>query len=320
MYCAAFRGSPYRPEDSLQHLIGIGFKIAATFLLTSMAALVKLMADTIPTGELMFARSFFALGPLIVWMIIRKEFPTALRTNRLGGQILRGAFGGAAMIGFFTALRFLPLPDMTAIQFVSPLMTVALAALLLGETVRLFRWTAVSVGFLGVILILWPHIGGGWKGDEGAFGALLAVVAASLTALAMIQIRNLAGSETTASIVFYFSITTSVMGLATLPFGWVMPDLKGALILLAIGLIGGFGQILLTLSYRYAPASVIAPFDYTAMIWSILLGFLMFGEVPLPIVLVGSTVVIAAGLAVIWREHWLGLKRAEMRRSGLPPV
>lgn len=289
--------------------------------MTCMVALVKLAAESAPTGEIMFARSFFALLPLIIWMVARREFPTALKTKRLGGHILRGSLGCMAMVGFFSALSVLPLPDVTAIQFVAPLMTLALAALILGETVRIFRWSAVGVGFLGVVLILYPYLGAGWTaGDEGATGALLAVMAASITSLAMIQVRNLTSTETTASIVFYFAATATVLSLLSAPFGWVVPSLFDAFILISIGLLGGVGQILLTQSYRYAPASVIAPFDYTALIWALILGYVMFGEVPLPIVLAGAAIVICAGLFVIWRERRLGIQGERHRRSGLPPV
>jgi len=286
-----------------------------------MAALVKYLSADVPTGELIFARSFFALPPLLIWMIYRREFPTALKTHRFRGHVLRGVFGGTAMAGFFIGLTYLPLPDMTAIQFVAPLMTLALATVLLGEVVGIYRWSAVGIGFLGVILILWPYLGAGFtRGDEGAIGALIGLTGASMTALAMVQVRQLTGTETTASIVFYFSVTCSVLGLVTLPFGWVMPDLKTAAILVSIGLLGGVGQILLTQSYRYAPVSVIAPFDYTSMIWSLIIGYFLFGDVPYPIVLVGATIVIGAGLFVIWRERQLGIQRARQRKAGPPTV
>lgn len=286
-----------------------------------MAALVKYVSADVPTGELIFARSFFALPPLLVWTMMRNEFPTALRTHRISGHLVRGALGGGAMAAFFTALAYLPLPDMTAIQFVAPLMTLALATVMLGETVGVFRWSAVGVGFLGVILILWPYLGDGLNlSDEGAIGAIVALFGAALTALAMIQVRQLTGTETTAAIVFYFSLTCSALALLTVPFGWVVPDLWTGVVLVSIGLLGGVGQILLTQSYRYAPASVIAPFDYTAMIWSLIIGYLMFSEVPAPIVLIGAAVVIAAGLFVIWRERQLGIQRDRQRRAGPPTV
>ncbi len=319
---AAFRACREESrEAALHHLIGIGLKVASTLVLMVMAALMKLLSETMPVGEVMFARSFFALLPLSVWLMWRGEFPHALRTHNIKGHVLRGGFGGVALASYLVALTYLPLPDVTAIQFLAPLLTLALATVLLGEVVGIFRWSAVGVGFIGIVLILWPYLGHGWSvADEGAIGALVAVVAASLTSLAMIQVRHLTGSETTGSIVFYFSVMCAVMALFTLPFGWAIPDPREAALLVTIGLIGGIGQILLTQSYRFAPASVIAPFDYTAMIWSLILGYLVFGDVPVAVTLIGASIVIAAGLFIIWRERQLGIERARQRQAGPPPA
>lgn len=308
-------------EAALQHLIGIGLKVASTLVLMVMAALMKLLSETVPVGEVMFARSFFALLPLSVWLMWRGEFPGALKTRNVRGHVLRGGFGGLALASYLVALTYLPLPDVTAIQFLAPLLTLALATVLLGEVVGIFRWSAVGIGFIGIVMILWPYLGHGWSSaDEGAIGALVAVVAASLTSLAMIQVRHLTGTETTGSIVFYFSVTCTVLALFTLPFGWAVPTARGAVLLVTIGLIGGIGQILLTQSYRHAPASVVAPFDYTAMIWSLVLGYLMFGDRPVVVTLAGASVVIGAGLFVIWRERQLGIERARLRQASPPPV
>ncbi len=286
-----------------------------------MAAMVKYLTTSVPIGELIFARSFFSLPPLVIWMIYRREFPSALKTHRFKGHLLRGAFGAVAMAGYFVGLTYLPLPDMTAIWFVAPLLTLALATVMLGETVGMLRWSAVGIGFLGVILILSPYLGDGLSGgDDAAIGAVIGFAGAALTALAMIQVRQLTGTETTASIVFYFTLTATLFSLVTLPFGWIVPDFRTGVLLVLIGTVGGIGQILLTLAYRYAPVSVIAPFDYTAMIWSLLIGYFVFGEVPYAVVLIGAAIVIGAGLFVIWREHQLGIRRERQRKASPPPV
>jgi len=286
-----------------------------------MAALVKYLSADIPTGELVFARSFFALPPLLIWMAVRREFPTGLKTHRFRGHVLRGAFGGTAMACYFIGLTYLPLPDMTAIQFVTPLVTLALATVILGEVVGVYRWSAVGVGFIGIILILSPYIGAGTtSGNDAAIGGLIGLTGAAMAALAMVQVRQLTGTETTSAIVFYFSVTCSLLSLLTSPFGWVVPSWTTFAILVAIGTLGGVGQILLTQSYRYAPVSVVAPFDYTAMIWSLLIGFFVFGEVPYTIVLAGAAIVIGAGLFVIWRERQLGIQRERQRKAAQPTV
>jgi drug/metabolite transporter (DMT)-like permease len=166
----------------------------------------------------------------------------------------------------FAALARLPLAEVTAISFASPLVTVALAALMLHERVRIYRWSAVGVGFIGVIVMLAPHL--------------------------------------------YFSLVCAAGGLLTLPFGWVMPTPWELGALIATGVLGGTAHLVLTHSYRYAPASVIAPYDYTSILFAFLLGYLVFGEVPTSLVISGSAIVVAAGLFVLWRERQLGLKRA----------
>jgi drug/metabolite transporter (DMT)-like permease len=222
----------------------------------------------------------------------------------------------------FAALSRLPLVDATAISFAAPLITVAFAALLLGEHVRVYRWSAVTVGFIGVLVMLWPHfniehfaIAGS---VSGAVGALCAVAGAVTNAGSVIQTRRLTTTETTSSIVFYFSFICALAGLATLPFGWIMPSPFELAVLVSIGLLGGIAHLILTESYRLAPASVVAPFDYSAIIFAFLLGYAMFGEVPTGVVVVGALIVVAAGLFVLWRERQLGVKRA--RDAEGPPT
>ena len=133
----------------------------------------------------------------------------------------------------------------------------------------------------------------------------------------MIQTRRLTQSETTSSIVFYFSLVRAIAGALTLPFGWHAPTARELTALIALGILGGLAHIFLTESYRYATASVVAPFDYTSMLWALLLGYWLFGELPDTLVYVGGTIVAAAGLFVIWRERQLGLQRA--REAEGPP-
>jgi drug/metabolite transporter (DMT)-like permease len=143
----------------------------------------------------------------------------------------------------------------------------------------------------------------------GALGATFAIFAALCTAGATIQVRRLTATERTGAIVFYFSVFSTLIGLATIIFGWNLPSLADFGILVVIGILGGIGQILLTQSYRFGDASLIAPFEYTTMIWALLLGWFVFGDWPQVIVLAGAAIVIAAGIFVIWREHRLGLAR-----------
>ena len=245
---------------------------------------------------------------------MRGEIEAYFRTlGELGARLEASDRAGAA----------LPLADATAISFASPLITVALAAIILKERVRVYRWTAVLIGFAGVIVMLIPHLDVEHYAVAGAasvatIGSILALLAAFCNAGTVIQTRRLTQSETTSSIVFYFSLVTALAGALTLPFAWHSPTLSELTKLIALGILGGIAHIFLTESYRHAAASVVAPFDYTSMLWALLLGYWVFGELPSALVYVGATIVAGAGLFVIWRERALGVERP--REAEGPPT
>ena len=293
----------------------IGLKLASALLFTLMSVLVRDLGGEVPVGEVVFFRGLFAIPPVIAIYAWRHEIMAAIHTRQPFGQLLRGLISCTGMFANFSALARIPIADVTAIGFASPLITVALAAWILKERVRIFRWSAVVIGFVGVIIMLLPHF------DIGRFavvatattmvGSVLALCSAFTNAAATIQTRRLVRTEKTASIVFYFSLTTAIGGALTLPFEWHTPSLLQFLELVALGVLGGIGHIFLTESYRYAPASVIAPFDYSSMLWALLLGYWFFGEAPGALVLIGAAIVVAAGLFVIWRERQLGVRHRE---------
>ncbi|MCC7346976.1 MAG: DMT family transporter, partial [Variibacter sp.] len=209
------------------------------------------------------------------------------------------------------------------IGFAAPLITVALAAMLLGERVRKYRWSAVAVGFVGVLVMLSPYLNlsqaAKTHGPEAVVGVACAIAAAFASAGSTVQTRRLTGSETNSAIVFYFSLIATLGGLATLPFGWASLSAGQYAALAAVGILGGLGHLMLTESFRLAPASVVAPFDYTSILWAFILGYAVFGEIPLPVVFAGAAIVTLAGLFVIFRERQLGLERARSP-AGVPPI
>ena len=242
----------------------------------------------------------------------RGELGAALRTGRPLGHVTRGLIAVVSMFLSFAALARLPLVDATAISFAAPFVTVALAALVLKERVRAYRWSAVAIGFGGVLVMLWPYLDIGALVAAGStvstVGAACAVTAAFANAGATIQTRRLTDSETTASIVFYFSLICALADLASLPFVWRAPSATELTALVSIGVLGGLSHIFLTESYRYAPASVVAPFDYMALLWAFFFGYVLFGETPSRYVYAGAAIVAGSGLFVSWRERPRGLK------------
>jgi drug/metabolite transporter (DMT)-like permease len=293
----------------------IGFKLISALLFAALSAFVRQLGDLVPVGQLVFFRSACAIPPVLLIYALRGELASAVYTRRPLGQLGRGALSVGGMYTNFSALTRLPLADATAISFASPLVTVALAAVILKEQVRVYRWSAVLVGFGGVIVMLIPHLDVKHYAAAGAasaatIGSLLALFSAFCNAGTVIQTRRLTQSETTSSIVFYFSLVTALAGAVTLPFAWHTPTGSEFLMLVSMGVCGGIAHIFLTESYRFATASVVAPFDYSSMLWALLLGYWVFGELPSALVYVGATIVAGAGLFVIWRERKLGLKRA----------
>lgn len=291
---------------------GITLKLVSAVLFAVMSALIRYLGARYPIGEVVFFRSAFAVVPVVLVYAWRGELAAAVRTENPLGQASRGALSIVGMFCNFGALARLPLIEANAIGFSSPLIGVALAALVLKERVRIYRWSAVIVGFVGVLVVLAPHL----SGDElalvaasatGLSGVIYAIAGSVTNAGTMIQTRHLTKSERTSSIVFYFSVICALSGLVTLPFGWVAPSATELVALAAIGFLGGTGHIFLTESYRYASASVVAPFDYTSMVWALILGYVMFGEMPTVMIVLGSAIIAGAGLFVIWREHQLAL-------------
>ena len=289
----------------------VSFKIASTLMFAVMGAQVRYLGGAYPEGQVAFFRSIFALIPILIVFGWRGQLKGALRTQRPSEHLLRGVFSVVGTFCTFAALARIPIADFTAIAFVAPLITVIFAAVFLKEQVHAYRWSAVAFGFSGVILMLTPY-----ARDHAALttsmaiGLLFALTNAFTSGGASIQIRRLTATETTSSIVIFMTLLVLLVSLLTAPFGWRMPSTwQDVAILAGIGIAGGLGQIFFTDSYRYAPASFLAPFDYTAMLWAFMLGYWFFAEVPTLYVVVGAIIVASAGIFVILRERYLGLKR-----------
>lgn len=300
---------------------GILLKITAIFLFSIMASLIKATAPDVPPYQAVFFRSFFAMPIIVIWLMQRQDLKTGLKVKSPLGHFWRGFIGTSAMALGFAGLGLLPLPEVTAIGFASPLFIVIFASMFLGENIRLFRLSAVGIGLVGVLVIIYPRL---TLFDQGGpqtlllLGVCLTLGSAVLRALAQIHIRKLVQTEETSAIVFYFSLTATLLSLFTIPLGWVMPSTQDFVFLVLAGLIGGVAQIFLTSGYRFAQASTLAPFDYVSMIFALLIGYFVFSEVPTGPMMIGAGIVIAAGIVIIWREHRLGLERGKARQNVTP--
>ncbi|WP_037080988.1 DMT family transporter [Neorhizobium vignae] len=307
--------------DALNPLRGIMFKVTSVVVFVMMQTCIKSAGPDIPAGQITFYRSAFALVPIMVYLAFQSELHGAFHTNSLTGHVKRGFLGILSMVFGFYGLVHLPMPDAIAIGYSSPLLAVVFAAIFLKETVRIYRWSAVMVGMVGVVIISWPKLTmfeQGGMGSEQAMGAASVILSAVLAGFAMIQTRQLVRTEKTATIVLYFSLSGALFSLLSLPFGWTALTMPEKLFLIGSGFCGGIGQILLTESYRNADVSTVAPFEYTSILLGICIAYVLFGDVPTAAMLVGTAITVSAGIFIIYREHQLGLERKAARKASPP--
>lgn len=291
---------------------GIFLMLSAITVFTLMSAFIK-AADRVPAGEAMFFRSIMAMPIVLIWLVTHGGIAAGIKTTSVRNHAVRGIVGSCAMGLGFAGLKYLPLPEVTAIRFVTPILMVVLAALILGERFRFVRIAAVMLGFAGVIIIVAPRLSVG-LGSTEALGVLLTLGSACLAAFAQVFVKGMAGKESTTAIVFWFSATSTLLSLVTIPFGWVWPNGYELTLLIGAGIVGGLGQVLLTSSYRFAEAGVLAPFTYVSILWSVLIGYVWFSEVPTLGMLVGAALVICAGVIIVLRERALGMDATARRK------
>ena len=283
-----------------QPLAGIALRLLTALLLAIMFALVKLAStrgvNVVESlfyrqcGSAICATAFVAAGPGFA----------SLRTQRVSAHVGRMALGVGAMGLNFLAFILLPLAEATTIGFSVPIFSVILAAVVLSEPTGRWRWGAVAAGFAGVLLIVQPG-----SGRVPLLGASVAMVAALTTASVTIVIRRLGKTERAATTVFWFAVSSLVpLGLAMLIFGG-SHDRATWMMLGGLALAGGLAQLTLTGALRLAPVALVMPMDYTSLLWALLLGSWIFGEVPTPWIWIGAPIIIASGLVIVSREQRL---------------
>jgi drug/metabolite transporter (DMT)-like permease len=282
-------------------LLGISMRIAAAASFGVMGAAIKLGEDRgIGTVELVFYRFAFGMIPLLAWIGWRRDF-RAWRTRRPLAHVGRAILGLATMTLTFSAFAWLPLAEATTMGFVAPLFAVMLSALILREPVGRHRWSAVALGLVGVAVVMQP--GGS---ALPATGLVLALLGAIGVGAVTITLRQIGRTEDPSTVVLWFTVFSLLASGLALPFFGHAHDRSEWLLLVAVGLAGGTGQLFMTSSLKVAPVSVVVPFDYTQLIWAVLLGWIFWDTHPLPSTWAGGSVIILSGLYTIYREKRLG--------------
>jgi drug/metabolite transporter (DMT)-like permease len=281
------------PRDTLD---GIGLRLLAAFLITAMSAAVHQLASDIPVGQIIFWRSAVAVGMICLYMALRREFPVAILTARPLAHVTRSAFGALSMVCSFVSLAYLSVANAQALAYLAPVLTLPLAALLIGERLTGRVMLATALGFGGVVAMLWQALS--LPGSGAVVGVAAGLGYAVTVAFVRIHIKAMTGTERASTIAFWFAVTCTAVGLASWPFGWATPTGAQLGWLIATGLLGGMAHIAATEATARAPVSVLAPFDYTGMVWALGFDMVLFRAVPGPMGLAGVAAILAASLLV----------------------
>jgi len=296
------------PDAARDARYGVWMMMASVLLFSVMDATVKWLGDSYPTSHIVLFRCAVAL-PVVMIFVHRAGGIASLKTKRLKIHILRAVVGLGAMACAFWAFSQMRLADAVAILFAAPIFMTALAVPLLKEPVGPRRWTAVGLGFVGVLVIVNPGAG------VFSAGAWAALAAAALMALAMIVIRKLSSTEPASTITFYFTAIGAVVGLIwTLADGWRAPVGLDLWLMIGVGVFGAVAQYAMTLAFRHAEVSQVAPLEYGALIWSTAIGYIVWQEIPGARTWLGAAIIVGAGLYMLYRER----RVSQRRRLRLP--
>ena len=276
-------------------LKGILCLITAGAILAFTDGLSKFLTDGYPPGQILFFRSVFVFIPIAIMVWRKGGFRTVLIVDRRG-QLMRGLFAVITSFLFMIAIKHMPLADITAIMFATPIIMTALAPYFLGEEVGWRRWTAVIIGFSGILLMIRP------SGEALFWPALLALAATFFNSFRDLATRHLSRTEDANGIMICTTACVMLGGFGSLFFAWRAPDLEGLALFALTGVLQGIGQYFLVVAFLFGEAVVVAPFRYFALIWATLYGYLMFGDIPGLDTLSGAAIVVGSGLFIFYRE------------------
>lgn len=292
------------------------YAMLATVLFAFMNLAVKYTAEQgVHIMQIVLFRNIMALPVVLLLISKHVDSRTLLHTKRPLGHLARGLIGLASMFCFFLSFKILPLGDATALHFAAPIILTALSVPLLKEKVGPWRWGAVFIGLIGVVIVANP------TGQTQVFGAAVALLAATLSAVSSILVRKMGETENSLTIVFYFTVCGIVLSLILTPFFWQpLADVWVFYALLCVGLLGGVGQYFLTHAYSQAPAAYVSVFSYAAILFSIGFDLIFWAHVPAMNVWIGSGIVVGSGLIILYREVVHKNKMARLSVYSLQPV
>ena len=285
--------------------LGVLYGIASVACFAMMDASVKWL-DMFPVGQVLFSRFFFGLIPILM-LVPRGEFKTFYKTSRPKLHAFRAITGTLAIIALFIALREIPLADVVSLTFGGPIFVTLGSIFFLSEKVGIRRWLAVLIGFFGMLLIVKPAY------EELNIYYIFPIIFCIFFACVALSIRSLSSTEPNYRIALYFSLLSMIVGLLTLPFGWVMPNKFELFLLIFTGLVGSVANILLTVSLRYAEASLVTPTKYLNLVFAIFLGYFIWSEIPKLLTLVGAGLIIISSVIIFMRESELKKKVVSSR-------
>jgi drug/metabolite transporter (DMT)-like permease len=275
-------------------------------VIAGMSAAIHEVAGTVPTGQIIFWRSFIALFPILAYLAVRRELGQSIRTRYPHKHLVRGLLGCAVMFFSFVSLRYLSVGLATALTYLAPILSIAAAMVFLRERPGATIFVGVVLGFAGILLMLFPTLVGAELRDGTLIGVGAGVAMAATNALSRVQVKDLTRTEPPASIAMSFALIGALVGLATALFGWVELPPRELMLLISAGLLGGLGHVLLMEAAARAPVSVLAPYEYTGIIWAFGFDLVLLGIVPTPWALAGAAVVVAAAALVAYGQGRFG--------------
>ena len=282
----------------------------ALFTLTAMNAIIHEAAKVAPVGQLVFWRSFVALGPILIYLAFRRELGTALRTKYPHKHLIRGILGSGVMMFNFIALAYLSVGLAQAISYMTPIMSICAAMVFLRERPGGVVIGGVVLGLVGILLMLFPALVGAEVRQGTLIGVASGLAMAAVGALSRVQVKDLTRTDPPASIALSFAVVSTLVGIASLAFGWAELDGQTFALLIVAGLLGGMGHVLMTEAVARAPVSLLAGYEYTGIIWAFLFDVALLGVVLDAWSVAGALVVVAAAVLAAYGQGRFSRKPA----------